>query len=181
MRARAAVGGVVASLGILIIGWQVGAAGVTSPPTALASGNGSTSGSTNTAGSSTGSVPGPGAATPSAAPSTTPSGAPAASPSSAPSTPASKDGTYTGATANTPFGPVQVSVTISGNSITEVTALQLTNADGRSRQISNRAAPMLRQEVLSAQSTRVSYVSGATYTSDGYLRSVQSALDQAGF
>jgi uncharacterized protein with FMN-binding domain len=76
---------------------------------------------------------------------------------------------------------MQVSVTISGNSITEVTALQLTNADGRSRQISNYAAPILRKEVLSAQSANVSYVSGATYTSDGYLRSLQSALDQAGF
>ncbi|MEO8528162.1 MAG: FMN-binding protein [Pseudolysinimonas sp.] len=173
MRARAAVGGVVASLGILIIGWQVGSAGVSSFPTALASGTGSTAGSTNTTGSSTGTVPGPVVATPSAAPSTA---------ASTPSTPPpSKDGTYTGAVANTPFGPMQVSVTISGNSITEVTALQLTNADGRSRQISNRAAPALRQEVLSAQSTHVSYVSGATYTSDGYLRSVQSALDQAGF
>ena len=46
-------------------------------------------------------------------------------------------------------------------------------------QISNEAAPILRQEVLSAQSAKVDYVSGATYTSVGYLSSVQSAIDQA--
>lgn len=73
-----------------------------------------------------------------------------------------------------------MSVTISGGSITDVSALTLTNADGRSVQISNRAAPVLRDEVLSAQSASVSNVSGATYTTQAYLSSVQSALDQAG-
>ena len=48
-------------------------------------------------------------------------------------------------------------------------------------QISNRAAPVLRSEVLAAQSARVQNVSGATYTTGGYLQSLQSALDQAGF
>jgi uncharacterized protein with FMN-binding domain len=76
---------------------------------------------------------------------------------------------------------VQVAVTISGGSITDVQALHLTNADGRSVQISNYAAPILRQEVLGSQSAHVSNVSGATYTSRAYLSSLQSALDQAGF
>ena len=62
----------------------------------------------------------------------------------------------------------------------EVTALHLTDADGRSRQISNYAAPILHDEVLSAQSANVQMVGGATYTSEGYLMSLQSALDQAG-
>lgn len=91
------------------------------------------------------------------------------------------DGTYTGASVSTRFGDVQVSVTISGGAITDVTALQLTDHDGKSVQISNRAAPILREEVLAAQSSAVSNVSGATYTTRAYLSSVQSALDQAGF
>ena len=75
---------------------------------------------------------------------------------------------------------MQVQVTVSGGSITDVTALQLTNADGRSVQISNRAAPILRDEVLASQSAQVSNVSGATYTTQAYLESLQFALDQAG-
>ena len=81
---------------------------------------------------------------------------------------------------NTRYGSVQVSVTIAGGSITDVTPLQLTNADGRSVQISNRAAPILHDEVLASQSANVSNVGGATYTTQGYLTSLQSALDQAG-
>jgi uncharacterized protein with FMN-binding domain len=82
---------------------------------------------------------------------------------------------------NTRFGPVQVQVTISGGSITDVSALQLTNTDGRSVQISNYAAPILASEVLASQSANVGNVGGATYTSQAYLQSLQSALDQAGF
>ncbi|SFR72468.1 Uncharacterized protein, contains FMN-binding domain [Agromyces sp. CF514] len=91
------------------------------------------------------------------------------------------DGTYSGSSVSTRFGDVQVQVTVSGGAITEVTALRLTDHDGRSVQISNRAEPVLRDEVLQAQSARVSFVSGATYTSAAYLQSLQSALDQAGF
>ncbi|TFB81263.1 FMN-binding protein [Cryobacterium flavum] len=76
---------------------------------------------------------------------------------------------------------MQVSVTIANGAITEVTPLQLTNRGGRSVAISNQAAPILRSEVLAAQSASVQNVSGATYTTQGYLRSLQSALDMAGF
>jgi uncharacterized protein with FMN-binding domain len=76
---------------------------------------------------------------------------------------------------------VQVQVTISGGAITDVTALHLTDHDGRSVSISNRAEPILRDEVLQAQSSSVSLVSGATYTSAAYLQSLQAALDAAGF
>jgi uncharacterized protein with FMN-binding domain len=93
----------------------------------------------------------------------------------------SADGTYSGSTVGTRFGDVQVQVTISGGAITEVTALRLTDHDGRSVSISNRAAPILRDEVLQAQSSSVSLVSGATYTSAAYLQSLQAALDAAGF
>lgn len=91
------------------------------------------------------------------------------------------DGTFTGTTESTRFGDVQVSVTIANGKISDVTALHLTDAEQRSVSISNYAAPLLRTEVLQAQNAQVSTISGATYTSDAYLSSLQSALDQAGF
>jgi uncharacterized protein with FMN-binding domain len=75
---------------------------------------------------------------------------------------------------------VQVQIVVKNGTITDVVALQLTNRDGRSQEISNYAAPILRKEVLAAQSASVSSVGGATYTTDGYLSSLQSALDKAG-
>jgi uncharacterized protein with FMN-binding domain len=94
---------------------------------------------------------------------------------------AAQSGSFTGAVVPTQYGNMQVSVTIANGAITEVTPLQLTNRGGRSAGISNQAAPILRSEVLTAQSAKVHNVSGATYTSEGYLRSLQSALDTAGF
>lgn len=93
----------------------------------------------------------------------------------------STDGVYTGSAVQTQFGSVQVQVTLAGGKLTEVVPLKLTDRDNRSVQISNQAAPMLRQEVLAAQSAQVNSIGGATYTSQGYLSSLQSALDQAGF
>jgi len=81
---------------------------------------------------------------------------------------------------STQYGSVQVQVVVANGKITDVKALHLTDDGGRSVQISNSAAPILRSEVLSSQSARVSTVGGATYTSDAYLSSLQSALDQAG-
>jgi uncharacterized protein with FMN-binding domain len=89
-------------------------------------------------------------------------------------------GTYTGTSVATRYGNVQVEITVVGSKITEVTALQLTNDDGRSVQISAQAAPILRSEVLASQSAKVATVSGATYTSEGYLTSLQAAIDKAG-
>ncbi|TFD49138.1 FMN-binding protein [Cryobacterium frigoriphilum] len=94
---------------------------------------------------------------------------------------AGQDGTFTGSVVGTRFGNVQVSVTIASGAITDVTALQLTADDRKSVQISARAAPILRSEVIAAQSANVQNVSGATYTTDAYLQSLQSALDAAGF
>ena len=95
-------------------------------------------------------------------------------------TAAAASGTFAGSVEGTRFGDVQVQITVANGSITDVSALHLTDADGRSVQISNRAAPVLREEVLSAQSASVQMVSGATYTSEAYLASLQSAIDQAG-
>jgi len=106
----------------------------------------------------------------------TPSGSASASSGSS-----AKDGTYTGAAETTRFGTTQVKVTISGGRITEIATVQLNQADPRSYQISVDAAPTLRTEVLAKQTAAVDVVSGATYTSDAYEASLQSALDQAGF
>jgi uncharacterized protein with FMN-binding domain len=151
VRTRAALTSIFASVGVLIIGWQAGSAAMTSTQPSTST----TSASSGSTGSSTGTT-------------TTTSAVAVA------------DGTFTGDDVNTRFGSVQVQVTVSGGQLTDVTALQLTDDDRKSVQISNRAEPILQSEVLAAQSANVSNVSGATYTSDAYLQSLQSALDQAG-
>ncbi len=152
MRARAVVGGVVASLAVLVTAWQLGSAGSGSvgTPTATTTSSGTAPSSGTTTGTGT-----------------------ATSTSVA-------DGRYTGDPVGTRFGDVQVAITVSNGAIADVTALKLTDHDNRSVQISNRAAPILRDEVVAAQSASVANVSGATYTTRAYLGSLQSAVDQAG-
>jgi uncharacterized protein with FMN-binding domain len=99
----------------------------------------------------------------------------AASPSSA-----ATSGTVTGTVADTRWGPVQVQITVAGGSITNVAVVQYPNSNGKDQEINARALPILIQETLKAQSAGIDMVSGATYTSDGYVTSLQSALDQAG-
>ena len=88
--------------------------------------------------------------------------------------------TVTGDSVGTPYGPVQVRVAVDGSTITDVTVLQYPDQDGHSVQINQYALPQLINETLDAQGSGISMVSGATYTSQGYLQSLQSALDQAG-
>lgn len=76
------------------------------------------------------------------------------------------------------FGDVQVQLVISGGRVTDVRAVQMPT-HARSGSISSSAEPQLRSEVLQAQSAQIDTVSGATYTSEAYARSVQAALDQA--
>jgi uncharacterized protein with FMN-binding domain len=117
--------------------------------------------------------------TPSASPSPSDSSAPTLTPTPSSSGPTYKDGQYTGQDFQNQFGDTQVKVTISGGRITDVQALQLPFDRQRSAEISQYAAPQLHDEVLQAQSAQIDSLSGATYTSDSYARSVQSALDQA--
>ena len=79
----------------------------------------------------------------------------------------------------TRFGTVQVQVTIDGGTLVDVSALQLPSG-GRDSQVSAYAEPILRSEALQAGSAGIDTVSGATYTSMGYIQSLQSALDSAG-
>jgi uncharacterized protein with FMN-binding domain len=113
--------------------------------------------------------------------STTPSTTPSASASSSASTAAPASTTATGAVESDRYGNTQVKVTIKNGRITEVTVLAYNDGDPRSAQISQQAIPILRQEVLAKQTAAVDTVSGATYTSNAYEASLQSALDKAGF
>ena len=85
----------------------------------------------------------------------------------------------TGDVVNGPYGPSQVAITLSGNKITKVTVLQHTDDGLNSQQIDGNALPKLTAETLAAQSAKIDAVSGASYTSAGYIKSLQSALDKA--
>ncbi|MGV9943428.1 FMN-binding protein [Streptomyces sp. NPDC003401] len=88
--------------------------------------------------------------------------------------------TLTGDSVRTRYGPVQVRVTVTDGRLTDVTAVAYPQENPRDQQINGYAVPQLTREALSAQSADIDTVSGATYTSDGYRRSLQSALDSAG-
>ena len=87
--------------------------------------------------------------------------------------------TLTGAVSSTPYGPMQVQVTVEGKKITGVKVLQQTNTGVMSQQIDSNSIPQLTKETLTVQSARIDTVSGATATSTGYINSLQSALDKA--
>jgi uncharacterized protein with FMN-binding domain len=86
--------------------------------------------------------------------------------------------TVTGSAIDTRYGAVQVKLTFTGNTITAVDTVQAPNGNGRDQEINQQALPILQQEVLSSQSANIDTVSGATYTSEGYIQSVQSAIDK---
>ncbi|MEW2511715.1 FMN-binding protein [Streptomyces sp. NPDC046870] len=88
--------------------------------------------------------------------------------------------TATGDTVQTRWGPVQVRVTVRDGRLTDVTAVSSPQDNPRDQEINSYALPQLRREALAAQSAQIDTVSGATYTSDGYRQSLQSALDSAG-
>jgi uncharacterized protein with FMN-binding domain len=100
----------------------------------------------------------------------------------APQPPTTNTGNQTveGDAISTRYGDVQVRVVVAGGRLVDVQAVQLPSDRSRSQAISSDAGPQLRSEALRAQSARINTVSGATYTSDGYAQSLQSALDRAG-
>jgi uncharacterized protein with FMN-binding domain len=118
-------------------------------------------------------------ASPTPTASATPSDSSAPTPTASPTGPTYKDGLYTGQDFPNQFGDTQVKVTIAGGRISDVQAVQLPFDRPRSAEISQYASPRLHDEVLQAQSAQIDSLSGATYTSDTYAQSVQSALDQA--
>lgn len=87
----------------------------------------------------------------------------------------------TGTASTTQYGTTQVRVTITKGKITDVTTLKSDNGDAQSLSITTPALPKLRQSALTKQSAKIDAVSGATFTSQAYQASLQSALDKAGF
>ncbi|MDH6409948.1 uncharacterized protein with FMN-binding domain [Aurantimicrobium minutum] len=165
MRAGSAFFAGVGSAAIVAIGWQAGVGTlVSSLPQSQAAASGTTAGASSSTSSNS---------------ATTDTSSQAAATAPVASGPA--DGTYDGSVVNTRFGTVQVQAVISGGKITDVIAVKLTDADRKSIQISQQVAPMVRSEVLTAQSAKVANISGGTYTTQAYLQSLQSALDAAGF
>jgi uncharacterized protein with FMN-binding domain len=104
---------------------------------------------------------------------------PSATPSRHPSQ-GTSNGTFTGDAIDTQYGPVQLAVTIEKGRLTAVKVLQVPRESGRDEEIAAYAVPRLTQEAMGAQSAHIDAVSGASYTSEGYIQSLQSALDQAG-
>ena len=149
MSTRSKAAAALASAGILLVGWNVGTANGKTLTTTTSAGTGT--GTTVAAGTNAG---------------TTSSGASGAT------------GTYTGTTESDRFGTITVTVTLANGKITDVT-YKTTVGDNHSAQIEARAIPTLKAAVLAANSADVSTVSGATYTSNKYLSSLQSALDKA--
>jgi len=111
-----------------------------------------------------------------ASPAITPSPTPTPSPSPSPT---ALNGTFTGADFPNRFGDVQVRIVISNGHITDVQAVQLPTDRAESAYISQQAGPWLRTEALQAQSANIDIIGGATYTSQSYQQSLESALQQA--
>ena len=154
---------------VLLFGYSTSSSGplATSAPTSIQSGpitssSGSTSesasGSTSSGSTSSGSSSSGGTASGSGSPGST---------------------DVTGSVADTQWGPVQVRLTLTGGTISKVTVLQYPSGNGKDQEINDYALPILTQETVDAQSAQIVMVSGATVTSNGYLESLQSALDQA--
>jgi uncharacterized protein with FMN-binding domain len=87
--------------------------------------------------------------------------------------------TYTGNAADTQYGPIEVQITVKDGKMTAASAVEYPNQDPRDAQINSFAVPQLNSEATAAGSARIDTVSGASYTSAGYIASLQSALDKA--
>ena len=85
----------------------------------------------------------------------------------------------TGEAIDTIYGPVQVKITVKGGKITAVTATDIRKTRRATTRSTPTRSPRSTQETLQASSASIDSISGATYTSQGYIGSLQSALDQA--
>jgi uncharacterized protein with FMN-binding domain len=148
---------------------------VSTPPAAIGNANTGTGGSTGTG--SSGSADDGGSSDDSGSSSSS-SPSSSASSSTGPAARAAK--TVTGDSVDTQFGPVQVQVTVKNGKITNVSAVEYPQGSPRDQEINSFAIPQLNQEVLSSQSGQIDSISGATFTSEGYIGSLQSALNKAG-
>jgi uncharacterized protein with FMN-binding domain len=156
-----ALGGTVAGLVMLLSFRSHTASTASAGVTAGSGGTGTSPGASSAAGSGSSAASGAGAA-------------------SAPVSAGSGTGiAVTGDAIATPYGPTQVQVTLNAGKIVKVTVLQHTDDGVNSQMIDGHALPLLNNETLTAQSAKIDAVSGASYTSAGYIKSLQSALDKA--
>ena len=95
------------------------------------------------------------------------------------SSPSSASTTDTGDAVATRYGDVQVRITVEGGKVTAADVTTVPWSNHKDQQINSYAVPILNSEAVDAQSAEIDMVSGATYTSEGYIQSLQSALDQA--
>lgn len=174
MSTRASAAALLASAGVLGLGWGVSTANgtlVLTSPAAAASPT-----TTTASGTSTGtSTSAPTASTPTASETDTQASTTTAGTTDA----ALADGTYIGETVTHHYGSVTVTVTISGGRISALSEQIVEDGDRKSSMINSRSIPVIRDEIVAANSAQVSTVSGATYTTGAYLSSLQSALDKA--
>jgi uncharacterized protein with FMN-binding domain len=157
------------SMLVLLFGYSTSTSGplATSPSTSIESGPAISSSSASGATGSTSGSPPSGSPPSGSTPSGSTSGASAAK-------------TVTGSVAQTRWGPVQVQLSVSAGKITKVAVVQYPNGNGKDQEINSYALPILTKETVDSQTASIDMVSGATVTSDGYLQSLQSAIDQAG-
>lgn len=89
------------------------------------------------------------------------------------------DGQFIGDVADAYYGNVQVKITINGGKISDVQFLDYPQDRRTSQQINSQAMPLLKTEVIQAQSANINGVTGASATSQAFLQSLQSALSKA--
>jgi uncharacterized protein with FMN-binding domain len=164
----ALVGTIAGLVGLL--SFKTHPASVAGPPAAV-----STTGPGTTSSGSSGSGRGGGTARPS-----TNASSPDSAGASSSSSSSSAARTVTGDAADTQYGPVQVRITVRNGKVVAATATDYPNNDPRDAQINAYAIPVLEQESVGVTNSDIDMVSGATFTSEGYVQSLQSALDKAG-
>lgn len=175
---------------LVLAGTVAGLAGILGfhPRTSTGALTVSTSSGSSNSGSGASSTGSGSATTPTTAPpsSNNPSTSSSTTPSTTPSTTtppaaAAVARSSTGTNEQYGYGALSVKVTVVGNKITNITVPSLQTAEQYSQQIANQVIPMLRSEVLKAQSTNINGISGATYTAEAYVTSLQSALTNLHF
>ncbi len=149
---------------------------------ALGDANGAGAAAPDTAsgdGTSSGSSDGPSSGSSSSSSGSSRSSSATPSPSTTKKSSSSAAKTYTGDAIQTRYGPVQVEITVKGGKITKSAVTQVPWSDHRDQEINGYAVPILNDEAVQAQDAGIDMVSGATFTSDGYIQSLQSAIDRA--
>lgn len=118
------------------------------------------------------------APSPAATAAPSPSSSPSTSSSSTKSAASTTTKTVTGDSVDTRWGPVQVRITVTNGTITAAQAIVYPENNPRDEEINAYAVPQLNSEAVGSTSASIDMVSGATYTSQGYISSLQSALDK---